>query len=111
MTSTKRSPAVLAGTNRAEIDTSTVSTAKDTATDLSPQARWRADNPEKVWAQRALRAAVKMGIVEPKPCERCGGEPAEAHHPEYSRPADVIWLCRPCHKRVHAAERQEGGAL
>jgi hypothetical protein len=70
------------------------------------QARWRERNPMKVWAQAALRSAVTRGLVEPRPCEVCGDPNSEAHHPDYSRPAAVRWLCRKHHK----AEHRNGGA-
>jgi hypothetical protein len=73
------------------------------------QAKWRSRNPQKLWAQRALRAALKMGLIQPKPCQRCGAEPAEAHHPSYDRPAYVVWLCRRCHRGEHS--RQKSGAV
>ena len=60
---------------------------------FEPQARWREGNPEKVWAQRALRSAVKMGIVTPQPCRICGVEPAEAHHPDYTQPRPLSLGC------------------
>ena len=37
-------------------------------------------------------------------CERCGSPNSEMHHKDYSRPIDVVWLCRPCHLNLHAAE-------
>lgn len=54
--------------------------------------RWRKKNPEKKRAQVALQRAVKKGLVIPQPCEVCG-EKAEAHHPDYSKPLEVVWLC------------------
>lgn len=66
------------------------------------QAHWRQGNPQKVWAQRALRSALKMGMLHPLPCRVCGVEPAEAHHPDYNRPMEVGWYCRRHHKAKHA---------
>src|SRR5258707_11637000 len=42
--------------------------------------------------------AVKSGKLERKPCVVCGSRPTHAHHFDYSRPLDVIWLCPKCHK-------------
>lgn len=65
------------------------------------QAKWREKNPKAVWAQRALRSAIKSGLISPEPCSVCGQEPAEAHHPSYDRPADVVWYCRRHHREEH----------
>ena len=70
------------------------------------QARWRSANPKKVWAQRALRSAIKAGLISPEPCEVCGAEPADGHHPDYDRPMDVRWLCRRHHRAAHQGGRE-----
>ena len=51
-----------------------------------------------------LRYAVAKGLIQPMPC-LCCGEKAEAHHPDYSRPLDVVWLCPSHHKQAHAVSR------
>ena len=48
-----------------------------------------------------LNRAVKRGIVLKKPCEICQKSPADAHHSDYSKPLEVIWLCRRHHKAWH----------
>lgn len=68
------------------------------------QAEWRLRHPERRKAQVALSNAVRDGRVIPWPVcavSDCGGKP-EAHHPDYSRPLDVVWLCSIHHKQVHA---------
>jgi hypothetical protein len=44
-----------------------------------------------------------------KTCFKCGiektpahDEKPEAHHPDYSAPLDVVWLCSAHHKQAHA---------
>lgn len=65
---------------------------------------WRAKHPERKKAQTELGMAVKRGLITPLPCLICGDK-AEAHHPDYSRPLDVVWLCSPHHKQAHALAR------
>lgn len=68
---------------------------------LSRQRRWQKRNPEKAWAHRLLQSAVKRGVlVKPDRCSKCGtvGE-VEAHHSDYSKPFDVVWFCKSCHKK------------
>src|SRR5215471_519378 len=49
--------------------------------------------------QRAIRRRV---LVVPEACERCGRTCApQAHHPDYSRPLAVEWLCVLCHFEEH----------
>ena len=67
----------------------------------APQLRWRKANPEKVWCHVALKSAMRRGLVVKQPCAICGSADSEAHHPDYSRPAHVIWLCRRHHKQIH----------
>jgi len=44
-------------------------------------------------------------LKEIQPCAAPGcTSKAERHHPDYSKPLEVIWLCRRHHKRLHAGE-------
>ncbi|PTQ72744.1 hypothetical protein [Celeribacter persicus] len=76
----------------------------DTPKPLSRQQRWRKRNPKSYLAHLAVGAALRHGVIERKPCECCGDPKTEAHHPDYDRPYDVQWLCRKCHKALHAKE-------
>lgn len=60
---------------------------------------------DRVYARNKLNNAVSFGKVIPLPCFCCG-EKAEAHHPDYSHPLDVIWLCPAHHKQAHAMARK-----
>jgi hypothetical protein len=68
-------------------------------------ARWAKRYPVRRHAQHVLRAAMLAGKVTPLPCLMCG-EKAEAHHPDYSAPLDVVWLCPAHHKQTHALARK-----
>lgn len=46
---------------------------------------------------RALAACRLVKL----PCQRCGEKRSEAHHPDYSKPLEVVWLCHPCHMKEH----------
>ena len=48
-----------------------------------------------------LHVYVKRGKVIKSPCSICGCEKVEAHHHDYSKPLDVIWLCRKHHVELH----------
>ena len=57
--------------------------------------------PERCAARRAVGNAIRRGHLVRQPCEHCGITPTVGHHPDYSKPLDVIWLCRSCHRKVH----------
>ena len=49
---------------------------------------------------RSVHKAIKTGQLVRMPCEVCGSK-AEAHHPDYSKPLNVMWLCRKHHSEWH----------
>ena len=57
----------------------------------------------KTRARSAVYRATRSGTLVRKPCERCGCETSEAHHEDYTRPLDVIWLCRMHHEQADKA--------
>ena len=61
----------------------------------------REKNGYKYKARRLLRKAVLMGYIIKKPCEVCGSLNSLAHHDDYSKPYDIIWLCRKHHSERH----------
>jgi hypothetical protein len=67
-------------------------------------AAWRSAHPLRRAAQVALGNAKRDGRVVAQLCWVCGSK-AEAHHPDYSAPLDVVWLCRPHHKQAHEAAK------
>jgi hypothetical protein len=71
-------------------------------------ATYRARFPEKRRAQGAVANAIRAGKLVRRPCAVCAADPSEAHHDDYSKPLDVRWLCRRCHKAHHRIERQGG---
>lgn len=69
----------------------------------------KAAQPTKHRARKILNAAIRAGTVRRGlVCEECGATDVsgadvriEAHHPDYSRPLDVIWLCARHHAVLH----------
>jgi len=61
--------------------------------------KWKRNNPEKVKAEAKLHRAVKRGVIKRQPCYVCGSENSMAHHPDYSKPLSVKWVCAICHYR------------
>ena len=54
-------------------------------------------NPHKWVARELVRKAIKNGSLTRLPCIRCGDIKSEAHHPDHTKPLEVIWLCRSHH--------------
>lgn len=65
--------------------------------------RWEASHPEAVRAHRKARQALDTGkLTHPKSCERCGKAGLlHKHHPDYSKPMEVMFVCPKCHKSLH----------
>ena len=62
----------------------------------------REKDEEKVLARRKISDAIRLGKLERMPCSICGYKNAQAHHPDYSKPFLIAWLCKICHRREHA---------
>lgn len=63
-------------------------------------------NPLKRKAAVIFNNAKRYGKALPMPCIICGENADEAHHFDYSKPLDVIWLCELHHKEIHKAIRE-----
>jgi len=67
-------------------------------------------------AGKLVDTAILRGKLIPGACARCGCTPPprrtrqrrniQAHHEDYDKPLEVIWLCHPCHVAVHCEERK-----
>lgn len=60
-------------------------------------------NPWKRKAHAIVGNFLRDGrITRPEICELCGGKcKPQAHHCDYSKPLDVMWLCKSCHVEWH----------
>jgi hypothetical protein len=80
--------------------------------------KWRRRNTKKVlaknhryakkrnlqrFAHMVVRAAILCGIlVRPHECSQCHKKcRPHAHHPNYSKPLEVVFLCHACHVKAH----------
>jgi len=57
----------------------------------------------KTSARKKLSYRTCAGLIaRPENCERCGASGrVHGHHPNYTRPLDVVWLCPRCHGAEH----------
>lgn len=67
------------------------------------QKREKLKYPEKALARALLHVAIKKGVVvRPVNCEACKQtRKVYGHHPDYSKPLEVVWLCSVCHYAIH----------
>lgn len=83
---------------------------------------WRKNNPEKVKEQQywypekrkariAVANALRDGRLEKGRCKVCRSIETEAHHGDYSKPLDVVWLCKKHHMVVHGRCVEERGKI
>jgi len=73
--------------------------------DVMSSNKQRLTTEERLLRQR-IRAGmprlVRLGVLEPGPCEFCGESPAEWHHIDYSQPQRVARLCTKHHHQTHS---------
>jgi len=62
--------------------------------------------PERAKARVDCRVAVNKGILtRPTVCSMCDKTAfTEGHHSDYSKPLDVVWVCKGCHTKIHRGE-------
>jgi hypothetical protein len=70
------------------------------------RSRWMNKKPEARAAHIILGNAVRDGkVTKPSSCSKCGlvyrSRCIHAHHDDYTKPIDVIWLCSQCHSDHH----------
>lgn len=65
--------------------------------------RYAFRNKDKIQAYNKVHYAVRRGdILKPERCSICDSAGLiMAHHHDYSKPLDVIWVCWICHNNIH----------
>lgn len=58
-------------------------------------------NPKKRKVHVTVGNALRDGILVKKPCEVCGDSYVEAHHCDYDKPLEVMFLCPKHHQAWH----------
>ena len=71
---------------------------------LEKRREWNKNNKCKTWASSQVNQKPGKEYIGEKPseCSRCGkGGRIVAHHPDYTDPLTVEWLCNSCHLKEH----------
>lgn len=64
----------------------------------------RKRDPLRYKARTAVANAVRDRRLVVQPCEVCGSAEVQAHHEDYAKPLDVMWLCFEHHRARHGQE-------
>ena len=62
-------------------------------------------NKEKIKARMDFNNAVARGKITRLECCVCGAKNVQAHHNDYTKPYEVVWLCIKHHNEVHRKEK------
>jgi hypothetical protein len=68
--------------------------------------KYAAKYPERYLAHNATSNAIRDGKLTPQPCQECGNENVEAHHEDYSKRLEVVWLCKKHHAEADKTRRE-----
>lgn len=91
-----------------EYDRNRAATAERRRQVQAARDRWAQRYPERKAAEAVVTDAIRKGQLTPWPAcatPGCDNGPLEAHHCDYTRPLDVVWLCQCCHKQAHQLAR------
>jgi len=61
----------------------------------------------KIITRSKTRIEILAGRLKKLPCKMCGTEDVDAHHEDYSKPLDVLFLCKSHHGERHRNEHLE----
>lgn len=54
-----------------------------------------------IFARSQIFIGLRNGTIKRSPCSVCGNIKSEAHHPDYLKPLEVMWLCKKHHSKIH----------
>jgi hypothetical protein len=69
---------------------------------LTNSRRLNKEVPGYMKSHNAVARAVKSGRLIRQACQMCSRIDVHAHHDDYSKPLEVLWLCPVHHKARHA---------
>jgi len=58
-------------------------------------------SPEKRKARAQVRYHLDKGNIKRGKCIFCNKNKTQAHHEDYSKPLEIIWVCTTCHADIH----------
>ena len=67
--------------------------------------KYHRSNKHKTSAWWIVSQAIKDGVLKREGCIFCGDEKTDGHHADYSKPLEVLWVCRKHHAELHRKAR------
>lgn len=64
--------------------------------------RYYERHPIKAEARKIYRYALRTGKLVKGPCSVCGSLEVDGHHEDYTKPLEVVWLCKSHHRDAHS---------
>ena len=71
--------------------------------------KWRKkthfSNKKKIYARSYIGRMIEEGkLIRPEYCSECKCNGIiQAHHEDYDKPSEIVWLCTKCHKQADKA--------
>jgi hypothetical protein len=69
-------------------------------------------HPEREYARRVITQLINSKkLIPPLKCTLCNirrnkKRKIVAHHPDYSKPLEIIWICQKCHINIHNKKKE-----
>ena len=67
--------------------------------------RYRSKHPDRARAHTLIAVRIFRGKLKREPCVICGNDKTHAHHPDYSKPLEIVWFCPKHHRQLHKKEK------
>jgi len=67
--------------------------------------KYREKRPERLRVRHLVYDAIRAGQLLKQPCSICNNIDSYAHHEDYNKPLEIIWLCRRHHTDLHIEKR------
>lgn len=55
---------------------------------------------KQAWCRDMVGRALRSGRLVKESCRDCENADVEAHHVDYDRPLDIVWLCKSHHDKI-----------
>lgn len=60
------------------------------------------EQEKKIKTRSYTQSNIQRGRILKDVCYLCGDPNVQAHHNDYYKPLEVVWLCDTCHKKAHS---------